>query len=93
MWIRLNFGKDKSRKEKDRNDLKVLIGEGLQRLTSLDGVNLEVYKTIVLPKLLEMIRASKDSLAQQYLLDCMIQGFPEEFHIHTLPEVLDLCAN
>lgn len=93
LWIRLNFGKDKSRKEKDRNDLKVLIGESLQRLTSLDGVNLEVYKTIVLPKLLDLIRTSKDGLSQQYLLDCMIQGFPEEFHIHTLPEVLELCAN
>jgi vacuolar protein sorting-associated protein 35 len=56
-------------------------------------VNLEVYQTIVLPKLLEMIKSSKDALAQQYLLDCMIQGFPEEFHIHTLPEVLNLCAN
>lgn len=73
--------------------MKVLIGEGLQRLTSLDGVNLEVYKTVVLPKLLEMINLSKDALAQKYLLDCMIQGFPEEFHIHTLPEVLKLCAN
>lgn len=40
-----------------------------------------------------MIRANKDALAQQYLLDCMIQGFPEEFHINTLPEVLELCAN
>lgn len=59
----------------------------------MEGVNLEVYKTVVLPKLIDMIKLSKDGLAQKYLLDCMIQGFPEEFHIHTLPEVLELCAN
>lgn len=26
LWTRLNVGKDKSKKEKDRDDLKVLIG-------------------------------------------------------------------
>lgn len=31
-------------------------------------------------------------MAQQYLLDCMIQGFPEEFHINTLPELLATCS-
>ena len=31
-------------------------------------------------------------MTQQYLLDCMIQGFPEEFHINTLPELLGTCS-
>lgn len=31
-------------------------------------------------------------MTQQYLLDCMIQGFPEEFHINTLPELLETCS-
>jgi vacuolar protein sorting-associated protein 35 len=46
---------------------------------------LEVYKNIVLVKILDLIKSSKDSIAQQYLIDCTIQGFPEEFHINTLP--------
>ena len=31
-------------------------------------------------------------MSQEYLLDCMIQGFPEEFHINTLPELLNTCS-
>jgi vacuolar protein sorting-associated protein 35 len=55
------------------------------RISSLDGVNIKIYKEYVLPKMLELIRECKDSMSQEYLLDCMIQGFPEEFHINTLP--------
>jgi len=46
------------------------------RISSLEGVNIKIYKQIVLPKMLELIQWTKDSMAQEYLLDCMIQGFP-----------------
>jgi vacuolar protein sorting-associated protein 35 len=42
--------------------------------------------------MLTLLRESKDAMTQQYLLDCMIQGFPEEFHINTLPELLETCS-
>jgi vacuolar protein sorting-associated protein 35 len=42
--------------------------------------------------MLELIRECKDAMSQEYLLDCMIQGFPEEFHINTLPELLNTCS-
>jgi len=45
LWIRLSGGsKEKSKREKERMDLKVLVGENLLRLSSLEGVNLDVYK-------------------------------------------------
>ena len=47
------------------------------RISSLDGVNIKKYKEVVLPKILQLVRDCKDDLTQQYLLDCMIQGFPE----------------
>lgn len=53
---------------------------------------MKIYKAIVLPKMLELIQWTSDGMAQEYLLDCMIQGFPEEFHINTLPELLNTCA-
>lgn len=45
------------------------------RISSLEGVNIKIYKDVVLPKLLTLLKQSKDAMAQQYLLDCMIQGF------------------
>lgn len=62
------------------------------RISSLEGVNIKIYKKIVLPKMLELIQWTKDAMTQEYLLDCMIQGFPEEFHINTLPELLNACS-
>ena len=53
---------------------------------------MKIYKGVVLPKLLDLIQWTKDAVSQEYLLDCMIQGFPEEFHINTLPELLNTCA-
>ena len=47
------------------------------RISSLEGVNIQIYKDYVLPKTLELIRECKDAMSQEYLLDCMIQGFPE----------------
>lgn len=92
LWMRIGGGRDKAKRQKEKNDLKMLIGENVMRLSSLEGVNIKIYKHVVLPKLLELIQNSKDPMAQEYLLDCMIQGFPEEFHINTLPELLNTCS-
>ena len=53
---------------KEREQLKILIGENITRLSSLNCVNVEVYKKKVLPKIIEILLESKDSLSQQYLL-------------------------
>ena len=33
----------------------------------------------------------KDEIAQYYLMDCIIQVFPDEFHLHTLETFLAAC--
>ena len=64
LWIRLGGGKsEKSKREKERIDLKVTVGENITRLSQLDGVNMEVYKITVLPKLIDLILNSKDNIA------------------------------
>ena len=54
---------EKTKREKERIDLKVTVGENITRLSQLDGVNMEVYKATVLPKLIELVINSKDSIS------------------------------
>jgi vacuolar protein sorting-associated protein 35 len=64
LWIRMSGkSKDKPKREKERIDLKLTVGENLHRLSSLEGVNLELYKSTVLPKLIEIVTSTKDSIS------------------------------
>lgn len=95
LWVRLqNQGqsKDRKKREKERLDLRILIGTNLVRLSQLEGLDLNDYKTEVLPKLLEEVVTCKDTIAQNYLMDCMIQVFPDEYHIATLDKFLETCT-
>jgi len=47
LWIWMSSGKEKSKREKERIDLKLTIGENIHRLSSLEGVNIEVYSETV----------------------------------------------
>ena len=40
----------------------------------LQGVNEDLYKTVVLPRTLEQITNCKDYISQEYLMDCLIQA-------------------
>ena len=75
-----------------RNDLNMLVGENIVCLSNLEGVDLETYKSIVMPQLLNFIVKYKDPLSQQYLIDCIIQVFPDEYHLHTLEIFLQCCS-
>jgi vacuolar protein sorting-associated protein 35 len=52
--------------------LRVTVGENIIRLGNLEGITYDVYKSVVLPKILETIVICKDPMAQQYLMDCII---------------------
>lgn len=56
LWMRIGGMKDKAKKVKEREDLKILIGENLMRISSLDGVNVKVYKDEVLPKMIKLLK-------------------------------------
>ena len=62
-----------------------------QVLSQLEGVDLELYKTAVLPRILEQVVSCKDEIAQPYLMDAVIQVFPDEFHLQTLETLLAVC--
>lgn len=76
LWVRMqNQGptKDKKRREKERQELRILIGTNLVRLSHLEGVDIATYKDNVLPRVLEQVANCKDTIAQSYLMDCIIQ--------------------
>lgn len=94
LWVRLQTqgaAKDKKKREKERLDLRILVGANLVRLSQIDGLDVSDYKENVLPKILEEIVSCKDTIAQNYLMDCIIQVFPDEFHLATLDKFLETC--
>ena len=77
---------------KEREQLKILIGENITRLSSLNCVNVDVYQKKVLPKIIEILLESKDSLSQQYLLECVVHAFPDEHNIACMNVLLETCS-
>ena len=74
-----------------RANLKVLIGINLERLSQLEGLNIYDYTHIILPKLLQEVVECKDTLSQQYIVDCILAVFPSEYHYYTLSILLQAC--
>ena len=57
----------------ERKELRILVGTNLVRLSQLDGVDLEMYQTIILPSILQQVVSCKDVIAQEYLMEVVIQ--------------------
>ncbi|KAF7459311.1 putative vacuolar sorting protein 35 [Cryptosporidium felis] len=94
LWIRLqNHGapRDKLKRERERHDLRILVGANLVRVSHLEGLTQQLYIQEILPKLLNVVISCEDVLAQQYLLDCIIQVFSDENHLKTLELLLSAC--
>ncbi|KAF9686698.1 hypothetical protein SADUNF_Sadunf02G0016300 [Salix dunnii] len=94
LWVRMQHQGPvwvKEKLEKERSELCDLVGKNLHVLSQIEGVNLEIYRDTVLPRVLEQIVNCKDELAQCYLMDCIIQVFPDEYHLQTLETLLGAC--
>ena len=88
LWVRMQHQggvRDREAREKERLELRILVGTNLMQLSKLEGVDLTMYSETVLPAILEQVVNCKDALAQQYLMECVAQVFPVSFHIPTLP--------
>lgn len=91
LWVRMQHqgsAMDRARREQERQQLQELVGRNLHHLSQLEGVDISVYRGTVLPRVLEQVITCKDELAQQYLMDVVIQVFPDEFHLQTLDLLL-----
>ncbi|XP_012073762.1 vacuolar protein sorting-associated protein 35B isoform X2 [Jatropha curcas] len=94
LWVRMQYqgpARVREKQEKERSELRDLVGKNLHVLSQIEGVDLEVYRDTVLPRVLEQVVNCKDDLAQYYLMDCIIQVFPDEYHLQTLDTLLGAC--
>ncbi|KAM7252949.1 hypothetical protein ACFE04_025567 [Oxalis oulophora] len=91
LWVRMQhqgLAREKEKREKERSELRDLVGKNLHVLGQIEGVDLDLYKEVVLPRILEQVVNCKDEIAQFYLMDCLIQVFPDEYHLQTLEILL-----
>ncbi|KAE8010650.1 hypothetical protein FH972_007003 [Carpinus fangiana] len=94
LWVRMQHqgpAREKEKREKERNELRDLVGKNLHVLSQVEGIDLDLYKDTVLPRVLEQVVNCKDDIAQYYLMDCIIQVFPDEYHLQTLDVLLSAC--
>ncbi|WFD31527.1 retromer complex subunit Vps35 [Malassezia sp. CBS 17886] len=95
LWVRqqhLGHSREREKREAERKELRILVGTNLVRLSQLDGVTLALYQDTILPNVLEQVINCKDVIAQEYLMEVIIQVFPDDFHLHTLGTFLSACA-
>ncbi|KAF6775203.1 hypothetical protein AHF37_05852 [Paragonimus kellicotti] len=95
LWVRLQHqghSRDRERREQERRELRLLVGTNLNRLSQLDTIDVARYQQQVLPFILEQLIECRDVIAQEYLMDVIIQVFPDEFHLATLPLQLNTCS-
>ncbi|KAI1315191.1 Vacuolar protein sorting-associated protein 35 [Mortierella claussenii] len=95
LWVRLQHqghSREREKREMERKELRILVGTNLVRLSQLDSVDLNVYQSTILPSVLEQIVSCKDVIAQEYLMEVIIQVFPDDFHLRTLGLLLSATA-
>ncbi|KAG5438514.1 hypothetical protein PCANB_002618 [Pneumocystis canis] len=89
LWVRFQHqghSRERERREEERSELKILVGTNLVRLSQLEGIDLNMYKTNILPLIIEQIVQCRDILAQEYLMEVIIQVFTDDFHLQTLDQ-------
>ena len=92
LWIRISSdvsGSEKILRDKERVELKIIVGESINRLSSLDGLTIDIYEKDVLPKLIQIILESNDVLSQQYLMECIIHAFSDSYNIKCIELILN----
>jgi Vacuolar protein sorting-associated protein 35 len=76
LWVRLQHqghSREREKREHERRELRILVGTNLVRLSQLDGVDLDMYQQTILPSILEQVVNCKDVIAQEYLMEVVIQ--------------------
>lgn len=100
LWVRLQHQGHSSERDlrtQERKELKILVGSNLVRLSQViddyqgdaDYSSEQFYKENIFPTITEQIIQCRDLLAQSYLIDVLVQIFPDNFHFATLDSLLN----
>nr|GFB30380.1 vacuolar protein sorting-associated protein 35B-like isoform X1 [Tanacetum cinerariifolium] len=59
LWVRMEHhqgpARARDKMEKERNELRDLVGKNLHVLSQIEGIDLDLYKETVLPRILEQV--------------------------------------
>lgn len=91
LWVRLQHqghSRDRERRELERKELRILVGTNLVRLSQLEEIDLNTYQSVILPNILEQVVNCRDVIAQEYLMEVVIQVFQDDFQLNTLTPFL-----
>ena len=94
LWVRMQHqghSRQLANREMDRRELRLLVGTNLTRLSQLlepTAHSVQLYQHVILPALVEQIINCADIISQSYLMDIIIQVFPDEFHLASLRQLL-----
>ncbi len=95
LWVRMKNNvavHERANVKNQRMELRLLVGSNLSTLSRLLSNDQHMYINKVLPAIVEQIVDCRDSIAQEYLADCVAQAFPDEFQLATLDIFLRMCA-
>lgn len=73
-----------------REALKITVGENIERLSFI-CTDQELYMKVLFPQFMDIVKNS-DLISQQYLLDCIIQAFPDDFLLVTCDEFIEMAC-
>ncbi|RMZ77968.1 hypothetical protein DV738_g4157, partial [Chaetothyriales sp. CBS 135597] len=89
-WQHQGHSREREQRTQERRELELLIGSNLVRLSQL--VDVDTYRSVIISPLLEQVVQCRDVLAQEYLLEVITKVFPDDYHLHTLDQVLSAVA-
>ncbi|RMD43233.1 hypothetical protein DV735_g1934, partial [Chaetothyriales sp. CBS 134920] len=89
-WQHQGHSREREQRTQERRELELLIGSNLVRLSQL--VDVDTYRSVIIGPLLEQVVQCRDVLAQEYLLEVITKVFPDDYHLHTLDQVLSAVA-
>ncbi|KJH51292.1 vacuolar protein sorting-associated protein 35 [Dictyocaulus viviparus] len=72
LWVRMQHqgpSREREKREKDRMELRILVGTNLVRLSQLENLKEQMYVKEVLPSILEQVVSCRDRISQIHLFD------------------------
>ncbi|XP_065915145.1 vacuolar protein sorting-associated protein 35-like isoform X2 [Dysidea avara] len=93
LWIQYQEEcQGKEQLEEEQMELCILVGTNLVRLSQLEGIDVDKYKIYVVHYIMEQVTTCQNVMAQDHLMDYIIQAFPDEYHLDTLDILLKYCG-
>ncbi|EDR26789.1 vacuolar sorting protein, putative [Entamoeba dispar SAW760] len=89
LTVRLQAGvRDKEKKVDEERQLLQLVSRNIQFLSNLEGMTYDIYRSSIMPRVMDQIISCGDLHAQEFLMDVVISAFPPHYHVGTLEELL-----